>query len=274
MFKCFGNLFLRSSEIKRLNKNIFRLEDEIDNLRSHLDLNESIVEEFFENKNNYSYQESYQKKAPLISVCVATYNRSNLLIERSLNSIIGQSYDNIEILVVGDCCIDDTEDKISAVNDSRIKYTNLVERGPYPQDPELRWMVAGTSPMNHALKIAQGDFITHLDDDDMYEPDRIEKLTRFIVETKADLVWHPFWEETRKGWRKKECLDFRKGNVTTSSVMYHNWFRKIPWDINAFRNREPGDWNRFRKFKYLGARLERYPAPLLKHFREKTQWGE
>ena len=52
---------------------------------------------------------SYQKPEPLISYCIATYNRGRLLAERSLRSILSQSYKSIEVIVVGDCCTDDTE---------------------------------------------------------------------------------------------------------------------------------------------------------------------
>ena len=61
-----------------------------------------------------------------------------------------------------------------------------------PTIPEWRWMVAGTAPINLALSLARGDFITHLDDSDEHPEDRIAKLVSFIRESKADFVWHPF----------------------------------------------------------------------------------
>ena len=65
-----------------------------------------------------------------------------------------------------------------------------------------------------------------------------------------------------------EC--FRKNQVTTSSVFYHAWLKRIPWDPKAYQYREPGDWNRFRKFRFLGARVVRHPECLLKHHRERN----
>jgi hypothetical protein len=47
--------------------------------------------------------------------------------------------------------------------------------------------------------------------------------------------------------------------------------RQIGWDPLAYRYGEPGDWNRFRKLKYLGARAERHDGALLKHYRERNQ---
>jgi len=59
--------------------------------------------------------------------------------------------------------------------------------------------------------------------------------------------------------------------VTSSSIFYHNWFRHLGWDPLAYRYREPGDWNRLRKFAFLGARSLRHPAVLLSHYRERNQ---
>src|SRR4051794_27218462 len=158
------------------------------------------------------------------------------------------------------------------MEDQRIVFVNLPERGNYPEQPMLRWMVAGSAAMNAALRLAKGDFITHLDDDDEFPQDRIARLVNFIKETRADLVWHPVWYERPNGtWGLRQCMRFACGGVTTSSVFYHKWFRRIEWDLQAYRYYEPGDWNRFRKIRFLGARLQRYPEALLKHYKQMTQ---
>jgi hypothetical protein len=93
-----------------------------------------------------------------------------------------------------------------------------------------------------------------------------------IKTTQADIVYHPFWSQVDdRTWGLNKAEGFSKGYVTTSSVLYHHWFKCIPWDMNAYKYREPGDWNRFRKFHYLGALSSRYPEPLLKHYRERSQ---
>ena len=119
---------------------------------------------------------------------------------------------------------------------------------------------------------AAGDFITHLDDDDEYPSDRIEKLLEYSLEQKGDFVYHPFWYETASGdWQLNNAAEFAASSVTTSSVFYRSWFKCIPWDILAYRLREPGDWNRFRKIKYCCPIVLRYPEPLLKHYKERNQ---
>jgi hypothetical protein len=248
------------------------LYDEMDFLKSRYDVSDELFDRLQADRTSPEYLSAYQRPDPLVSYCIATYNRGRLLAERSLKSILDQDYSHIEVIVVGDCCTDDTEARIRELGDSRVRFINLPERGRYPDNAEWRWMVAGTIPMNLALSLARGDFITHLDDDDEHPKDRVAKLVSFIRESKAEFMWHPFWRETPGGkWELKPCPQFRRYDVTTSSIFYHRWLAQIPWDINAYKYREPGDWNRMRKFKYLGVRAIRYPEPFLRHFMERNQ---
>jgi len=172
---------------------------------------------------------------------------------------------------VGDGAGEATVQAVARIRDPRLTFVNLTERGLYPEDPELRWMVAGTAPAVRALEMASGDFITHLDDDDAYEPGRLEALVDFATETGSDFVWHPFWfQDAQERWFLNEARTFARGQVTSSSTFYRSWFRKIPCDPHPWLLREPGDWNRMRRIKYLGARMARHPRPLTWHYRERT----
>lgn len=217
-------------------------------------------------------QENPLPQTPRVSVCVATWNRAKLLTQRCLPSLMQQTYSHLEIVVVGDGCTDDTAQRIAALGDERIRFINLPQRGRYPDEPMRRWMVAGTAPMNHALSLCTGDFITHLDDDDEHDPTRVEKLVAFVRANDLDFVWHPFWEERVPGrWDLYPCEQLRLAQVTTSSIFYRRWLGRIGWDINAHMLSEPGDWNRLRKFLYLGVRAMRFPEPLLRHYVENRQ---
>jgi hypothetical protein len=211
-------------------------------------------------------------REPLVSVCVATYNRARLLMERSIPSVLSQTYPHFELIVVGDGCTDETAELIAKVGDPRLKFVNLPNRGSYPAEPLNRWLVAGTQAINHGMSLAQGDYVTHLDDDDEYLPERLEKLVTFAVAKECDLVWHPFWMENPDNqWYLLEAPVFAFGHVTTASVLYRSWFTKIEWNVEAYRLIEPGDWNRYRRIKYLGPVSQRYPEPLLRHYRQQTQ---
>jgi glycosyltransferase involved in cell wall biosynthesis len=218
------------------------------------------------------YQAVFEKSSPLVSICIATYNRAELLTVRSIPSALNQSYRNIEVVVVGDCCTDDTEERVQRISDPRLRFVNLAERGQYPENKLHRWMVGGTKALNHALSLARGDFITHLDDDDEHMSDRVEKLLGLARAERADLVYHPFEYQTPNyEWRVNDAVALKRGQVTTSSMFYHRHFRRIGWDIEAWKRPEPGDWNRLRKIRALGARTVRHPEVLLKHYREESQ---
>lgn len=243
------------------------LRAQADHLVSRSEVPEETAEEFLQWKASNPVP-----VRPLVSVCVATHNRARLLVERCIPSVLQQTYRNLELIVVGDGCTDETAAAVGRIQDARLRFVNLPERGTYPADPMLRWMVAGTQAVNGALSMARGHFVTHLDDDDEYAPDRLEKLVAFAGSHQCDFVWHPFWQENGLGqWVLNDAPEFDRGQVTTSSVFYRSWFTRIPWNVEASRFREPGDWNRFRRIKYLAPALMRYPEPLLWHYREGAQ---
>jgi Glycosyl transferase family 2 len=218
------------------------------------------------------YNRVFRQQAPLVSICVSTMNRSDILIERCLKSLVNQSYRNIQIIVVGDHCTDDTGSRIARLRDDRISFHNLSSRGPYPPPGTDRWMVAGTNAINAAMSMCEGQFVTHLDDDDAATTDRIETLVNAAQQHKADFCWHPFWCENRDGsWFRLGDGRFELAQITTGSIFYHHYFRKFPWDVFAYRTHEPGDWNRLRKIRSLRPTLHFVDRPLMFHYSEGSQ---
>jgi hypothetical protein len=259
-------------DVPLIGRELARRRQALDMTRSGQDVALGLVAEFERARRQPEYQRAFDDPKPLVSVCVGTYNRSDLLVSRCLRSLQEQTYDKLEIIVVGDCCTDGTERAIEDLADPRIRFENLPQRGPYPEDPRLRWMVAGTMSVNRAMQLARGAFITHLDDDDEHLPRRVELLLDHVRMQRADLVYHPFFWEKRPGrWTLNCATGFRHAQVTTSSVFYHSWLRRIQWDVDAWKYREPGDWNRFRKIQFIGAKAVRHPEPLLRHYKERAQ---
>ena len=60
-----------------------------------------------------------------IDIILPTYNRSLMLKERSIPSVLNQTYKNFRLIIIGDCCRDDTEKVVKSFNDDRIFFTNL-----------------------------------------------------------------------------------------------------------------------------------------------------
>ncbi|TLV00069.1 glycosyltransferase family 2 protein [Dyadobacter luticola] len=113
---------------------------------------------------------------PLISVITATYNRSNIL-PYSIQSVLDQTYTNWELLVIGDCCTDDTEAVVAAYNDPRITFFNLPENFGEQSEPN-----------NEGMRRAKGDYIAFLNHDDFWFPDHLEFSLQFLISSGADIA--------------------------------------------------------------------------------------
>ena len=109
---------------------------------------------------------AYSEAEPLVSVVIATYDNFKLLGERSLPSVLAQTYSNFEVVVVGDRAPEEAAEIVAGFGDERLTFHNLNRRGPYPSDPEAFWHVAGVPPYNEAVRRARGRWIAPLGDDD------------------------------------------------------------------------------------------------------------
>jgi glycosyltransferase involved in cell wall biosynthesis len=107
---------------------------------------------------------------PMISVIMATYNRERY-IRAALESILKQSYTNMEIIVIDDGSTDRTPDVITALMDdtgATIHYVQQQNRGQ-------------ASALNHGLRLAHGSIIAFLDSDDLWPEDRLPFQLSFIM---------------------------------------------------------------------------------------------
>lgn len=136
-----------------------------------------------------NYKKYINNSEPLVSVIIPTYDRAELFLERTLPSILCQTYKNIEIVVVGDCCKDENLHALTeAAKSKNFRFINLPERGKYPTDVKTRWFVAGTVPTNRALDEVKGDWFVYMDDDDVLMPDHIKTLLEHGINSGAELV--------------------------------------------------------------------------------------
>lgn len=192
---------------------------------------------------------------PLVSVTIATWNRASILVERTLPSVLAQTYRNLEIIVVGDCCTDDTADRLAQIDDDRLRFVNLPERGRYPVDPLKRYYVAGSVPMMHARAMATGAWIAHLDDDDVFVPNHVEVLLRRAQQTDAEIVWGQAHYELSPGqWRTEGSPGFRQHDIPHSAVMFRTYLRLFTEDLESWRLRLGADRHRFRRMELAGVR--------------------
>jgi len=128
----------------------------------------------------------------VVSVVIPTYNRNFLLFNRSLSSVLRQTYRDIEVHVVCDGMqgeeLDDLEQRMLALNDWRVTVWNI-QRQSYPEDPGQKWCVLGLNARNKGLDHASGEWVTSLDDDDEWTDDHIEVLLKAATELNKDFVY-------------------------------------------------------------------------------------
>ncbi len=111
----------------------------------------------------------------MVSVIIPTYNRAGSIL-RSVNSVLKQSYSDIEVIVVDDGSTDNTKDILSAVSDKRLKYIYQENQG-------------ACVARNNGVSISTGDYIAFHDSDDEWHYDKLEKQIHVIESTNADIVF-------------------------------------------------------------------------------------
>jgi len=224
------------------------------------------------NQARSDLQADLGSKNPLISVRVPTYNRGTILAERTIPSVLRQTYQNFEIIVVGDHGTDSTEALLKKFNDKRIRFHNLPERGNYPADPMDRWMVAGVDPANKGIELCSGEWIAPLDDDDEFSEDHIEVLLNYALAHDCEMVYGVVQMETKPGqWRNLGSYPLKCGKISHLSVLYHSKLKFLKYDINAWKYGEPADWNMWRRMKEAGVRIGFVDTIVGKHYLEGMQ---
>lgn len=131
-------------------------------------------------------------RQPLISVIVPTYNRKWLLY-RTLNSIISQSYSNIEIVVVNDGR-EDIKEVLSLVNDYRVRYF------------ETKKHADSAGARNLGLEKAKGEYICFLDDDDIFLRYSLEFRMYMMNKLDAEIV---YTRALMDNWKKVDETHFK-----------------------------------------------------------------
>jgi glycosyltransferase involved in cell wall biosynthesis len=204
---------------------------------------------------------------PLVSVVIPTYNLGRILTERTIPTVLRQTYQNFEIVVVGDHCTDETESLLEAFNDDRIKFYNLPEKSKYPEDKIHRWYVAGTFPANKGIDLASGEWIACLDDDDTFSDDHIEVLLNQALANNYEMVYGIVQFELGDGKLVNVgAVPLKRGNISRISAMYHSRLKFFKYDINAWKYFEPGDWNLWRRMLEAGVRIGFVNKVVGKHY--------
>lgn len=118
---------------------------------------------------------SMKELSPLVSVIMPTYNHGKY-IGQAIQSVLDQIYQNIELIVIDNYSIDNTEEVVSAFSEARIKYYKFHNNG----------VIAASR--NYGVQKANGEVLAFLDSDDLWLTHKLEKQLPHLADKKIIAV--------------------------------------------------------------------------------------
>ncbi len=112
----------------------------------------------------------------MISVIIPSYNRAKT-IERAINSVLSQTYSNLELIIVDDCSTDNTKEIVKKIKDSRVRYYCFKENK------------GACAARNYGVSVSKGDYIAFQDSDDEWVLSKLEKQLECMNSLKVDVVF-------------------------------------------------------------------------------------
>ncbi|MBN1578269.1 MAG: glycosyltransferase family 2 protein [Chitinispirillaceae bacterium] len=202
---------------------------------------------------------------PLVSVVVPTYNRAEVL-PRAVNSVLGQTYRHVELIIVNDGSTDATDNAVAPLVISRVRSIRF---------PENR---GGGIARNAGIAEARGEFVAFLDDDDVWLPSKLTMQIDYMTNRGVDLCYTAirkmYWG---KGLRRDRFHATPEANVLkaimtdnfigpTSSVVVRKSFIDL---IGGFDPFLPAlqDWDLYMRLIDTGARVGGLDKVLVEYYK-------
>ena len=163
-----------------------------------------------------------------ISVIMPCYNASNF-IGNAIRSVINQTYQNLELIIVNDGSTDDSEKIIHQFTDNRIRYFFQKNKGQ-------------CAASNFGLAKATGDYIKFFDADDVMNETHLEAQLKKLngrTDAVASCAWGRFYDDNpfsakfieEPVWKDMLPLDWIKAALSQSSDMMGAWLWLIPKQV-------------------------------------------
>jgi len=148
----------------------------------------------------------------LVSIVLPVYNGEKYL-EQAIESVISQTYDNWELIIINDGSTDNSEKLVFNYTDNRIKYLlNETNRGIIYS-------------MNRGLDEARGEFIARLDADDIALPFRLEKQVEFLKVNKEYVLCGSYFQTIDTSGKVLKNVKFPDNDLDAQSyLLLHNCF--------------------------------------------------
>jgi glycosyltransferase involved in cell wall biosynthesis len=179
---------------------------------------------------------------PLVTVITITRNRASLL-KRAILSVINQTYNNLEYIIIDGASEDNTSEVVNSFQDRRIIYI----KQSYNKNISLT--------CDEAVQLSTGKYITFLDDDDKYLPMKIEKQVKLIESLPNDYglvyCWMDYYDQdsgkmigehhpNNRGYIYYDCIE--KQSMGGEPTLFMR--REVYFDVNGWNKnlKLSSDW--------------------------------
>jgi len=156
---------------------------------------------------------------PLISIITPTYNHERF-IAKCINSVLAQSYQNWEQIIIDDGSTDSTEEIVTEYDDERIIYVKQKNKGIWKLHENY----------NKALKLSRGELIAVLEGDDFWPPSKLSKQLIAFENPEVVLSWGNAYIANKNGdiiekhhktvFNSNECID---GDLILKKLLFANF---------------------------------------------------
>lgn len=153
------------------------------------------------------------ERTPLVSIIIPTYNRAYLIGE-TLDSVLAQTYQNWECIVVDDGSSDNTDELMA-------KYMKKDSRFQYHHRPKGR-LSGGNAARNYGFEMSSGEFIQWFDSDDLMHPKKLERNLEQFIEEPSIVV-----SISSVGYLLKDGIKERLLNLSTANLYEDYVLKKI-----------------------------------------------
>lgn len=157
----------------------------------------------------------------MVSIIIPTYNRAKT-IERSIQSVLQQTINDLEVVVIDDCSDDNTYDVVKKIQDPRVRFIRLESRS------------GACAARNRGIDEAKGEYIAFQDSDDKWENNKLEMQLTALRDNRADIcscrvkrhngereILFPQIDGISTGFLSHEAL-CRKSHVSTQTIIASN----------------------------------------------------
>lgn len=283
---------LNSSKVKSIESALQSINTKVDRILAVVQVSSidtvgyrSLLDEA---RSSPSYSRAFEESDPLVSVIVPTHRAPDAMWSRTIPSLLGQSYGNLEVLVAIDGNFNSIEHDVRArvdqLGDRRVR---VLSCPPTPDGfPELahlgvsdhsrfEWFSSGNGAYSYAVREAKGLWISPFSHDDELDLDAIKILHAAVVERRIEFCFSPIRKMEADG---SVSLIFsnppRPYQFGVQGSLLHAGLNFFTYEFRDAALDVPNDWGMVRSMMLAGVRMGHVTEPLSTYFPSQIHGSE